>query len=306
MENTRKATPSYVGFGTFNKKCINNVRPLFLFTTLQFCCLIACCQANTNDKAKPFVIGEVREIQSAVLSEKRVLNIYLPEGYKPQDTTKYPVVYLLDGGRDEDFIHITGLYQFNSFPWINRVPPSIIVGITNTDRMRDMTYPSRDTAARRKYPTSGHSDQFITFLEKEVQPFIEKRFNVGSAKTLIGESLGGLLATEILLIKPTLFNKYIIVSPSLWWDNGSLLERSSVLLQAGFRQKTAVYIGVGKEGLTPGKMPRVMEVDANLLADKIEHTKSQNVTVYFDYLPQENHATIMHQAVLNALQYLAH
>ena len=139
-----------------------------------------------------------------------------------------------------------------------------------------------------------------------MQPFIEKHFQVGVSKTLIGESLGGLLATEILLTKPTLFNQYIIVSPSLWWDDGSLLERSSVNLQASFIQKTTVYIGVGKEGLTPGKRPRVMEVDANLLADKIQNTKSKNVTVYFDYLPEENHETIMHQAVFNALQSLTH
>lgn len=281
------------------------VRQVVLFIAFHFCWLRSFAQTNvSSDKARSFVIGEIHEIQSVVLSEKRVLNIYLPDGYKPGDTIKYPVVYLLDGGRDEDFIHISGLYQFNSFPWINRVQPSVIVGIANTDRIRDMTYATTDTAASRRYPTSGHSDKFIRFLEKEVQPFVEKHFTVSSSKTLIGESLGGLLATEILLTKPTLFNKYIIVSPSLWWDNGSLLERPSIILETGFVQKTAVYIGVGKEGLTSGNKPRVMEVDANLLADKIGHTQSKNVTVYFDYLPKENHATIMHQAVLNALQSL--
>src|SRR4051812_37329257 len=71
---------------------------------------------------KPFVLGQVEEISSFVLSEKRTLNIYLPEGYNPKDSLKYPVVYLLDGSADEDFIHIVGLYQFYTFPWINRVP----------------------------------------------------------------------------------------------------------------------------------------------------------------------------------------
>lgn len=281
------------------------MRQLFLSFTFLLCCSFSFCQANTDTgKIKDFVIGKIYEIQSGVLSEKRVLNVYLPDDYRSNDTTKYPVVYLLDGGRDEDFIHISGLYQFNSFPWINRVPPSIIVGITNTKRMRDMTYPTSDTAAARLYPAAGHSDKFINFLEKEVQPFIEKHFKVSSSKTLIGESLGGLLATEILLKKPTLFNKYIIVSPSLWWDNGSLLDQSPVNLQSRVLQNTDVYIGVGKEGLTPGHVPRVMEVDANLLADKIKSAKNKNISVYFDYLPQENHATIMHQAVLNALQYI--
>jgi predicted alpha/beta superfamily hydrolase len=87
--------------------------------------------------------------------------------------------------------------------------------------------------------------------------------------------LGGLLITEILLKHPTLFNKYIIISPSIWWDNGSILTQDSPMLKSTFSQKTEVYIGVGKEGLTPTAIPRVMEVDANLLAEKIKSTKAK-------------------------------
>jgi len=253
---------------------------------------------------KPFVLGVVDEIQSAELSEKRILNIYLPEGYNKNDTIKYPVVYLLDGSADEDFIHIVGLYQFNTFPWIDRVTKSIIVGIATVDRRRDFTYPTTIENDKTKYPSTGKSARFISFLEKELQPFIQKNYKTNSSKTIIGQSLGGLLATEILLTKPSLFNQYIIVSPSLWWDNGSLLNRSSEILLANFKQKIDVYIGVGKEGLVPGDNPRVMEVDANLLAEKIKSAKSKSVKVFFDYLPHEDHATILHPAVFNALRYL--
>ena len=137
-----------------------------------------------------------------------------------------------------------------------------------------------------------------------MQPYIEKNYKTNGSKTIIGQSLGGLLATEILLKKPMLFNQYIIISPSIWWDNGSLLNQSSIILNPDFSQKTSIYIGVGKEGLTPSDTPRVMEVDANLLVEKIQATKSKNVTVYFDYLPQEDHATITHQAIFNALRLL--
>jgi hypothetical protein len=253
---------------------------------------------------RPFVLGVIDEIQSAVLSEKRILNIYLPEAYNKNDTIKYPVVYLLDGSADEDFIHIVGLYQFNSFPWIDRVPKSIVVGIASVDRRQDFTYPTTVEKDKIKNPTTGGSAKFISFLEHELQPFIEKKYKTNSTKTIIGQSLGGLLATEILLTKPTLFNKYIIVSPSLWWDNGSLLKKSSDLLMPGFNQSIDVYIAVGKEGLVPGDYPRVMEVDANLLAEKIKSTKSKSVKIYFDYLPEEDHATIMHSAVFNALRFI--
>jgi len=253
---------------------------------------------------KSFVLGVIEKIQSKVLGEERTLNIYLPEGYNKNDTTRYAVTYLLDGSADEDFIHIVGLYQFYSFEWINRVPKTIVVGIATVDRRRDFTYPTTIEKDKKKYPTTGHSDKFIAFIEKELQPFIENRYKVNASKTIIGESLGGLLATEILLKKPALFNKYIIVSPSIWWDNGSLLSLQSPVLLEGYTHKTDVYVGVGKEGLTSTEMPRVMEVDANLLADKIKATKSKAVSVYFDYLPEENHATIMHQAVNNALKQL--
>lgn len=262
---------------------------------------------KTNTKqtetTKPFVLGIIDEMQSKELSEKRVLNIYLPEGYDQSDTTKYPVIYLLDGSADEDFIHVVGLVQFNSFEWVNQVPKSIVVGIANVDRKRDFTFPTSVEDDKKKFPTAGHSDKFIAFIEKELQPYIEGKYKTTQEKTLIGQSLGGLLASEVLLKKPELFTKYIIISPSLWWDNGSLLELSSTVLSANIDRQTAIYIGVGKEGLTPTAIPRVMEVDANLLTEKIQGAKNKNIDLYFDYLPQENHATIMHQAVANALRY---
>jgi len=254
--------------------------------------------------SKPFVLGVIEEIQSKELAEKRILNIYLPEGYKQDDTTKYPVIYLLDGSADEGFIHVVGLVQFNNFPWINRVPKSIVVGIANVDRKRDFTFPTTIEEDKKKFPTTGHSDKFIAFIEKELQPFIDKKYKTNSSKMIIGQSLGGLLATEILFKKPTLFDKYIIMSPSLWWDNASLLNTSPEILQSTFSKNISIYIGVGKEGLTPTTIPHVMEVDANVLAEKIMNTKSQSVKVNFDYLPQEDHATMTHQSVFNAFRVL--
>lgn len=252
---------------------------------------------------KPFVMGVIEELQSKALGEKRILNIYLPKGYDQHDTTRYAVIYLLDGSADEDFIHVSGIVQFYSFPWINRIPKSIVVGIASVDRRRDFTYPTTIAKDKEHYPTTGHSDQFIHFIEDELQPFIQKNYRTNALKTIIGQSLGGLLATEILFKKPGLFNNYVIISPSLWWDNGSLLNHSAELLKAE-QQQIHIYIGVGKEGLTSTTAPRVMEVDANLLADKIEQLKKPKVKVIFDYLPKEDHATISHQAILNAFDLI--
>jgi predicted alpha/beta superfamily hydrolase len=280
---------------------------IILVFVLSLCSVQNFAQTNISKqpaRTKPFVLGVIDEIHSGILAENRILNIYLPEGYNQNDTIKYPVIYLLDGSADEDFIHIAGLVQFNSFEWVNQVPKSIVVGIATVDRRRDFTFPTTIEKDKIKYPTTGHSDKFIAFIEKELQPFIEAGYKTNAFKTIIGQSLGGLLATEILLKKPALFNNYIIVSPSLWWNNGSLLNQPEAILPDNFNQSMDIYIGVGKEGLTPTEIPRVMEVDANLLADKIKVSKNKTVKVYFDYLPKEDHGTILHQAVANAFKVL--
>ncbi len=253
--------------------------------------------------SKPLVIGVVDEIPSKILSENRTLNIYLPEGYNERNSVKYPVIYLLDGSMDEDFIHIVGLVQYNTFSWINQIPKSIVVGIANVDRKRDFTSPTSFEIDKQHAPTGGGSERFISFIEKELQPYIDKNYKTNSSKTLIGQSLAGLIATEILFTKPRLFNTYIIISPSLWWNDGALLKLHPEILNENFDAPTDI-LGVGKEGLTPGLDSHVMEVDANLLADKIAQSKSKNIKVYFDYLPNENHATVTHPAVFNAFRIL--
>lgn len=275
-------------------KTVKLLLSILLFNTPMF----------SQDVSKPLAIGVVEKLPSKLLNEHRILNIYLPEGYDRDDTTKYEVAYLLDGSIDEDFIHVVGLYQFNTFEWINRVPKTIVVGIATVDRKRDFTFQTTIVSDKKKYTTTGHSDKFIAFIQNELQPFIEKKYRTNNTKTLIGQSLGGLLAAEILLTNPRMFNNYIIISPSLWWSDGALLKKSIAKLNDKNLPHTKVYIGVGKEGLTPTEQPRVMEVDANLLADKIIAVKNNNIEVFFDYLPNENHATIAHQAIFNALRLL--
>lgn len=237
--------------------------------------------------SKPFVLGRTEKIHSAQLSEDRILNIYLPDGYNAADTTRYPVIYLLDGSADEDFIHIAGLVQFANFPWVHMLPKSILVGIANIDRKRDFTYPTSIAKDKKDYPTTGGSANFIAFIEKELQPYIEQNYKTNSFRTIIGESLGGLLATEILFKKPQLFDHYMIVSPSLWWDNESLLKAPAAVLKPGYEAPLSIYIAVGKEGAQ-------MEGDARKLSLLLK--QNPHLKVRFKYFGDEDHGTILHIA----------
>lgn len=255
---------------------------------------------NTNLKAQkipkiktsePFCIGKSITIHSDILQEDRILNIYLPNNYNPDSTKTYPVIYLLDGSKDEDFIHISGLVQFGSFSWINMIPETIVVGISNIDRKRDFTFKTKVKEHNKQFPTSGKSAAFIDFIESELQPFISHNFKVNSTKTLIGQSLGGLLATEILFKRPYLFNNYIIVSPSIWWGNESLMKYHP----KNYQDQKSVYIAVGKEG-------EIMEREAKELYQKLQSLKKKNTALYFRFLENQNHGDALHLAVYHAFE----
>jgi len=251
--------------------------------------------AQQRKPSTPFILGQIDSIQSTELNETRRLNIYLPEGYSPDSATLYPVIYLLDGSADEDFIHISGLVQFANFSWIDMIPKSIVVGISNIDRKRDFTFPTTIKKDKKEFPTTGASEKFIAFIEKELQPYIESHYKTSSSKMIIGQSLGGLLATEILFKKPALFNQYIIVSPSLWWDDESLFKINPLVLNADFVQPTSVFVAVGNEG-------KVMIADAKKLAEILKKDPDKKLQVSFQYFPDEDHATILHEAVYRAFK----
>ena len=215
-----------------------------------WCCLVGLSLlgrgtiAQESAQVSPLTIGQTITIESVVLDEKRQLNVYLPASYESQTESSYPVIYLLDGSLDEDFIHIVGLVQFGSFSWIKMVPESIVVGVANVDRKRDFTSPSNNERDNTELPTSGGSARFIKALGEEILPLINRHYRTNGEETIIGQSLGGLVATQILYEHTGLFDNYIIVSPSLWWDDESLLKSEP----PKFDKPTAVLLASARKG----------------------------------------------------------
>ena len=246
---------------------------------------------NDSTSIKPFTIGESVEFYSSELGEDRIVNVYLPASYHPDSTRKYNVIYLLDGSAEEDFIHISGLVQFGSYPWINMLPESIVVGISNVDRKRDLTFPTSIAEDKKDFPTSGGSENFMAFIEKELQPKVESMYRTSSVKTIIGQSLGGLLATEVLLKKPELFDNYVIISPSLWWDDQSLLDFTDVKIS----DDMSIFVGVGKEG-------KVMEKDAKALYKKLKKVNASNL--FFKFRKELDHGDALHLLAYDAFEKL--
>ena len=260
---------------------------ILLFTVNLSCSQVVVEKISENE----FTIGKAIKIKSPRLDETRNLNIYIPQSYYQDSLKSYPVIYLLDGSRDEDFIHISGIVQFGSFNWINILPESIVVGIGNVDRNRDFTYPSQNKLDQKEFPTSGRSENFIAFIEEELQPFIDSSYRTTEMKTVIGQSLGGLLVTEILFRKPNLFDNYVLVSPSLWWDDERILGRDLT----SFGSIKSVYIAVGKEG-------ELMERTAKELFEKLKKNLPENTSLYFEFLEDKTHGDALHIAAYSAFE----
>ena len=255
---------------------------------------------------QPVNIARTVQLPSKELNETRTINIYLPDDYDPKDSAGYEVIYLPDGGVEEDFFHVAGIVRFNNQPWVNRFPKSIVVGIENTNRRRDFTFPvanldfvSKMGFKKEQFPAYGGSGKYIAFLQKELQPFIDSSFRTNKKRTIIGESLAGLLATEILLKHIDLFDTYIIITPSLWWGGESLLRSAPTLLPADHKRKVKVYVGACNK-----EEDKVMYEDAVALSGLLKKRSGGWLYHVYDYLPDEYHATVMHLAVYNAFKLL--
>ena len=203
------------------------------------------------------VLGTIDSIDSKILKEKRKIWVYVPNGgtidlYSKQ---KYPVVYLLDG--DAHFYSVVGMIQQLSQVNGNTVcPEMIVVGIPNTDRTRDLTpthididAPYLDSASAK---TSGGGEQFISFIEHELAPFIESKYPTSPYKMLIGHSFGGLTVMQTFVHHTNLFDSYICIDPSMWWDKKKLLEETKMFLSNTKLDGKSFYLGVANtmnEGL---------------------------------------------------------
>ena len=184
-------------------------------------------------------------IKSAVLGEDRVILVRTPVGYET-NKLNYPVLYMTDG--DAHMGHTASTIEF--LVRNGRMPDVIVVGVTNTDRTRDLTPAKssvKNAAGQLQNPTAGGADNFLKFFETELIPEIEKQYRVQPYRILAGHSFGGLFAIHAMITKTSLFNSYIAVSPSLQWENGEALKRAEDFLKNQKELKVTLFTSLGNE-----------------------------------------------------------
>jgi uncharacterized protein len=205
------------------------------------------CSSNGQVDYK-IVLGKVDSIQSTILNEERKILVYVPNSVSVEDFAKqrYPVVYLLDG--ETQFISVVGMIQQLSEVNNNMVcPKMIIVGIPNIDRTKDLTPTHADAGPPYFYgssKTSGGGEKFISFIEKELMPYIDSHYPTAPYKILIGHSFGGLMVMQTLVHHSNLFNAYVCIDPSMWRDNQHLLKEAKQAIAEKKFQGAHLFLGI--------------------------------------------------------------
>lgn len=189
-------------------------------------------------------------LASRALGETRRINVHTPRAYESSDTLRLPVLYMPDGGLDEDFPHVVN--TVDSLIALGAIRPVIVVGVPNTQRRRDLTGPTRIATDSAIAPRVGGSAAFRDFWRDELVPAIDARYRTTSERAIVGESLAGLFIVETSLREPSLFDHYVAFDPSLWWNHGGLVDSATALLAdakpSGRRHRT-MYIAASRDDI---------------------------------------------------------
>src|SRR6478736_173681 len=179
-------------------------------------------------------------ITSKAVGEPRLINVHLPAGYSAGGGARYPVLYMPDGGMNEDLPHVAK--TVDSLTALGKIRPVIIVGVPNTERRRDLTGPTRVKEDSAIAPRVGGSNAFRRFIAEELIPEVDRRYRTTTERSIIGESLAGLFIVETFLLIPQLFDHYVALDPSLWWDGGSLTASAQSRLAAFDSRSRSIYL----------------------------------------------------------------
>ena len=252
--------------------------------------LDTCVGASQN--VAPLVVGDTFTVDSKALGETRRINVYPPPGYKQSPDSRVPVLYMPDGGIAEDFLHVAGLVQVSVSNATMR--PFLLVGIENTQRRRDMTGPTENADDKKIAPRVGGSLAFRTFIRDELMPEIRGRYRTTGETAIVGESLAGLFVVETFLLEPDLFDTYIAIDPSLWWDSQRLVNGAAKQLRARPKLEKALYLASSDE--------KVIAAITRRLAGILAANAPPTIRWRYESMPYEKHSTIYHPAALRAFR----
>ena len=261
---------------------------ILLFYTC-FTCLW-CSTALAQIDTAPITLGERLFIESTILGETRELWISKPSNYSDLNE-HYPVLFLLDG--DSHFRHASTTAKHLAES--GRIPGLIVVAILNSDRGRDFTPPSKDPADIANFRTHGGADNFLRFLNEELFPFMASNYRVKPYKILLGHSLGGLFAMHTLFTQPEVFNAYIVIDPTMRWDDQVLVKLGEEYSRSNTELERDLYMTVANQS---GETLDGIRKIAGALAE----SSPKGFRWDFRHMPEENHNSVTLRSTYQGLE----
>lgn len=282
---------------TFHKQYLLCAALIAISLTLGACANPA---SETTTDGEPLIMGQTYTITSSVLNMDQRITIRLPQGwmgYNDGENRSYPVLYVVDGGPEQDFPHLAGLVQSREIN--DTFSPVILVGIETVNRRYQITPPATDITAYKSElgVKPGGSATFRDFIRDDLKPWIEDRYRTSGRDAIMGESLGGLFIVETLMEEPELFDDFIAVNPSLWWENMTYGVDADTRLPAKLDGKR-LYLTSAEEGYRH-------EAGIEALVETLETKSSTGLLwTYAALAGQETHGSAYHGAAMDALRAL--
>lgn len=261
--------------------------------------------------AKPYTVPntEVVTLRSKETGADYELFVALPSDYA-KSTKQYPVVYMLDA--DYSFALVRNIVQH--FVERENLPPMILVAIAypgaaadratyRMNRTRDYTpaYAPDGGYGAEYQKVSGGGPKFRAFIAAELVPLIERRYRADAQdRTLVGHSYGGLFGTYVLLTQPTLFKRYVLISPSLWYANRIALTMEEAAAATGTKPEANVFFAVGSFENQPANN-RAMVDDLTEFVTKLKSRNNPRLVLHYRIYDGETHNSVFPGAVTRGL-----
>ena len=228
-------------------------------------------------------------LHSKALDEDRIVMIGLPDGYE-KSTKKYPVFYLLDG--QWSFSFTKQMIDWVSRPRYGMMPEIILVSLNTggDNRTRDLT-PTQD----KNNKSGGGADKLYQFIQEELIPFVDKNYRTYNYRVLGGTSFGGVFVMNAFYRDPQFFNGYISLSPSMWWDNKILLDRTKDLLIKNPTIHNRLYLSLANEGTGMG-------VDS--LSSILKKYAPKDLIWKYDKHSDEVHETVSYKGYWDGMKFM--
>ena len=244
---------------------------------------------------------ELKSLHSNIVDADYAINVFLPKSYH-HSKKKYPVVFILDAE-----------YNFGAVSYITRrlikdqlISEVILIGIAyDTNYQTYTNNRQRDyTQSKTRLPYTGGGKSFLQFIKKELLPFIASNYKISNDRTIVGHSLGGSIGYYSLLTDNTTFNRYLLVSPSLWYHDYSIFKTLKSADQNNRNLNSKIYTAIGSLETIADGLNHDMVLDLERFLEQLKAIDCDDIQTKLEILDNETHRTVFPRAFSNGMRFL--